>query len=62
MFVANIRKVNKTTRQQVNKIFKIKNLICYIAFSFLKSHLRQVKKYIEEYGEEYKFRVVYLEI
>ncbi len=27
----------------------------------MKRHLRQVKKYIEEYGDEYKFRVVYLE-
>ena len=33
----------------------------YAAY-YMKRHLRQVKKYIEEFGDEYKFRVVYLEI
>ena len=34
---------------------------CYASY-YMKRHLRQVKKYIEEYDDEYKFRVIYLEI
>ena len=34
---------------------------CYAAY-YVKRHLRQVKKYIEANNEEYKFRVIYLEV
>ena len=61
MFVAKIEK-GKRQKAKDKRFLRLKNLICYIAFSFLKRHLYQVKKYIEEFGDEYKFRVVYLEI
>lgn len=34
----------------------------YYGGYYMKRHLRQVKKYIEEFCHEYKFRVIYLEI
>lgn len=34
----------------------------YYGGYYMKRHLRQVKKYIKEFGHEYKFRVIYLEI
>ena len=61
MFVAKIEK-GKRQKAKDKRFLRLKNLIFNIVFPFLKRHLRQVKKYIEEYGDEYKFRVVYLEI
>ena len=61
MFVAKIEK-GKRQKAKDKRFLSQKKLIFNIVFPFLKRHLRQVKKYIEEYGDEYKFRVVYLEI
>ena len=62
LFNTDVAKKEEVSQTLSNYDYNIIAVWSYYGGYYMKRHLRQVKKYVEEYGDEYKFRVIYLEI
>ena len=62
LFDTDVAKKEEVSQTLSNYDYNIIVVWSYYGGYYMKRHLRQVKKYVEEFGNEYKFRVIYLRI